>query len=407
MNISKNSTINLEYILNYALFISVFVLSYQIRGIITSSSLKNINIIAVVSIVVIILKAFNKINKKMLYIIMFAIVSCLYSQYLNNKSLKENIIILSCLVLPIFLLIKQIENENFKAIFKLYLTFFNLMTILLFVFAIIDKISGDMIANFFAGIFNDPYFLNGVKIESNLRYYSFMGHPLYNTQLFLMFYVLNICYKRNFHNTWNVTWVVIISILGIAFTASKTGIVLIIVCLVFMIPYRRKFIFLLCLLLIGLILIKVGLFDSLIYRFTTGTLTSGRNELWDILNSYNYFPIKFFSGYGSGFNSLYNDFVQGASMAFEYPIKLYALEYGILYTMILYSIIFIYPTVIFLRNRHYALLFNFMIIFLDVNTYNGIGLGIDIMLMYCVFVYMIINLSRYLKNNNNNPSVIN
>ena len=387
------------YQIHFILFVSVFVFSYQLRGYVLQGRLKSINLIAVISIIIIILfELYKNINKRMLLVILLISGVFFYSQLLNNKVLSENIVMLACIIIPLVLITITIKEQDFEEIFNLYLKFFNVLVGLLFIFAVIDKFTDNSIAKFLSDTINDTYFYNAVNYNADLRYYSFMGHPLYNTQLFLMFYILNVFAKKYFKMKTNMTWVIIISTLGIAFTASKTGFILLGVCLIFLNTYKKNRLFYYGIMFIFVVLLfRFGFFENLISRFTTGTLTSGRNEMWLILKDWNRFPIKILSGYGSGFNYLYNDYVQGASMAFEYPIRLFQLEYGVVFTILIYILIFLYPSFILLKNKHYRVFIGFMVIFADVNTYNGIGLGMDSMLMFCLYTYILINLSNYLK----------
>lgn len=383
--------------INLILFLGVFVLSFQFRGIFLQGNLKSMNIIATIAIVMLIVKYSSKSNPFYVLLFIYTILTMFISQYSNNKGIIETIVILLCILLPNYLILIDIPQDEFLDVFKLYIKFINIMTIFLIIFAVLDKITGASVAKFFAGIFRDRSFYNSVLSDGTNRYYSFMGHPLYNTQLFLMFYVINYCGNRYAKYGINMIIVSIISILGIGLCASKTGFILLIACLIFLRPVNNKWIYPIVLLAMVCGAMSMGIFDMLIYRLKTQTLTSGRNEVWKILEYNNLFPLKFWTGYGSGFNKIYNRYITLASAAFEYPIRLFALEYGILFSILIYIIIFIKPVFRILKNKQFILLISFGIIFADVNTYNGIGLGIDIMLMFSTYVYIIMNLSNYIK----------
>ncbi|NMF04833.1 hypothetical protein ACUH7Y_05390 [Clostridium beijerinckii] len=387
------------YNIHLMLFVGTFIISYQLRGIVASGKLQSINLIAIIAILIILFTLRKYLNYKLLMLILITLLLTIYSQEINGRSIVENFVIISCVLIPTLLNVITIrDKEKFKAILFLYLKIFNFIVALLLIFAVIDRFTNNYIAKAFAEIFNNQTFYDSVYSDANTRYYSFMGHPLYNAQLFLMFYILNVLANRYFGKKINGVLITIISLSGVAFTASKTAIILISISLLTLNTYSKSKKVLYCIVLAILVVIffKFGIFDNIIYRFTSGTLTSGRNEMWSILQDYNIFPIKFLSGYGSGFNSIYNSYVQGASMAFEYPIKLFQLEYGVLFTIFLYIIIFIYPLYTLIVRKHYTLIMSFIIVFLDVNTYNGIGLGMDIMLMFCVYTYIILNISNYL-----------
>lgn len=398
MLIKKNIIRNLYFIL----FFSVFIISYQIRGIFVSGKIQSLNILAIVAIFFIVFNKNTILKKRYIFFIGILTLSMIYSQSINNKSFMENMVVISCIIIPMSLIFIYINKIKFEKIFFLYVRYFNYIIIILFIFAIVDRISGDAIAKVFTSMFNDESFRTAVNSPNNIRYYSFMGHPLYNTQLFLMFYVINAIVKKYFPEKQKIkmSYVVLITVFGVLFTASKTGMALTLILLLFMAPYKnKKIVYLVLIFILLIILYKLGFFDNLIYRLTTQTLTSGRNEVWSILKQNDIFPIKFWYGYGSGFNNLYNYYIKGASMAFEYPIKLFQLEYGILNSIFIYIIIFIYPIYNIVKSRQWHIFIGFIVIFIDVNTYNGIGLGMDIMMMFCLFMNMILNLVNYLKVN--------
>lgn len=386
---------NTLYKLNIMLFLSLFVFSFQIRGIFFSGNLKSLNILALVSISLLFI--YNTKNNIIgIFILIFSALMMFISQYFNNKSIFEIVTVFNCIITPILLMYVNIKKDKFIEIFKLYVKFINVIVLLLIIFAIIDKFTNQSIIKFFAVILKDESFYNAVQNDSENRMYSFMGHPLYNVQIFLIFYVINYCSKKYIEYGINMLLVAIITILGISFCASKTGLVLLFVCLILLRPTKNKWFYPVIFLSIVVISLRLGIFDSVIYRFKTQTLTSGRNEVWDIVREYNLFPIGFWSGYGSGFNHEYNKYLQLASAAFEYPIRLFALEYGVLFSILISINLFIIPIVALCRGKNLTLIVSFLIIFFDVNTYNGIGLGMDIMLMFAVFVYMILNLNQYL-----------
>lgn len=383
------------YIIFSIMFFALYIFSYQIRGIIFSDKLKSINFIALLTIFLLLLKMKDKINYYLLSIISMLTVVMICSQLYNQKDIIEIFLIFSCIIAPLILITINLNRDNIKEIFLLNLKYFNFIVILLFIFAIVDKVTNDSIAKFLADIFNDSSFYSQVYSNNSLRYYSFMGHPLYNTQIFLTYYLLNYMAIDKFNKKTNKFLVMVVSISGIAFTASKTGILLILSSmLIFNLFKKYKISYYVIVIVMFTVLLNMGSFDNLIYRFSTGTITSGRNEMWNILENYNLFPIKFLTGYGSGFNSIYNNYIPKASMAFEYPIRLFQLEYGVLFTILMYIVILLYPVITLIKRKEYKLLLGFLIIFIDVNTYNGIGLGMDIMLMFAVYTCMILNLSR-------------
>lgn len=389
------------YKIHVIFFIGILLFSYQLRGIFFQGTIQHINLLSIISIILLIFNKYENINIKIIMIIMLTAIVGLYSQVLNGKSFIQIMFFLTCIIMPLILITFNINERKIEEIFLLFLKFFNFIVVLLFIFAVIDKITGNIIIKNFVSFLKDAGTYKYALTDSDLRYYSFMGHPLYNAQLFLMYYILNVLANKYFDKKINKIAIIIISLAGVAFTASKTGIVLIAFSMLYFNLFKKnRNLYYVLIIIVAIIFCKIGFFDSLIYRFINETLTSGRNEMWEILNQNNIFPIKFWTGYGSGFNSIYNDYVSGASMAFEYPVRLFQLEYGSFFTILLYTVILIYPIIVFLKRKQFSLLLAFIIIFVDVNTYNGIGLGMDMMLVLCVYIYIILNISKYIEDKN-------
>ncbi|WP_139376263.1 hypothetical protein [Clostridium chromiireducens] len=226
------------------------------------------------------------------------------------------------------------------------------------------------------------------------RLYSFMGHPLFNTELYLMFLVLNILYNKYLQQRKSPVWILVVPTIGLAFTGSKTGFVLLCVSVLLLFK-SSNIINKILLIMFGLIIaLKIGLFNTLIYRFTTGSLTSGRSEKWIEITSMNIFPIKFFTGYGNGFTFILNSYVDWASAAFEYPIRMFSLEMGIIMTIMIYLFIMVIPIIILMKRGHWDLLLSYLIVFADINTFNGIAILGDKMMILSLFIFLILNLSK-------------
>ncbi|WP_255993623.1 hypothetical protein [Clostridium perfringens] len=192
-------------------------------------------------------------------------------------------------------------------------------------------------------------------------------------------------------------WILIVSMIGISLTASKTGMILMVLATIFLFRNNNKVNKIILLLLVTFIAYKLGLFNSVIERFTEGSLTTGRSEKWIEVQAMGEFPIKFFTGYGNGFTFILNRYIDWASAAFEYPIRMFSLEFGVLTSVLIYYFIMIIPIITFIKRKQFFLGVSFMIIFVDVNTFNGLALNGDYMLIFCFFIFLIMNISNCIR----------
>ncbi|MPN23788.1 hypothetical protein SDC9_171181 [bioreactor metagenome] len=76
----------------------------------------------------------------------------------------------------------------------------------------------------------------------------------------------------------------------------------------------------------------------------------------------------------------------------EIPILMFLYEYGVLYTIILYLIMIIYPCYILLKNRRNLICLFVLLFFIFINSYNGIANGVGTLQLYTYMVMIFINI---------------
>lgn len=356
-----------------------------------------INYMAIIIILIIISRYTKRI--KIEYIVMIFLIQTyyLFSSFFYEKSLTDIILVSISFIIPLIIVFINVNENEFKRIFYNLLIILNIITISIVLIGIIEYLFNINIMIYLSKIMSPRIheLLSMRNSNEVYRMYSFMGHPLFNTEIILMFYVLNNIYSRYYKTILNNNLVALISLVGISLTASKTGLILIILSLLFL-NYKKFGLkrIILCILLF-FIIIKSGIFNNTINRFLEGGLTTGRESMWIRLQEYDWFPIKIFTGYGNNFTFIYNNYMSWASAAFEYPFRKLALEHGIFITLMEY-IPLLYPIITLIKRRHVFLLISYLILFIDVNTYNGLALNGDYMLIFCLFIFIIINMSKVL-----------
>jgi hypothetical protein len=137
--------------------------------------------------------------------------------------------------------------------------------------------------------------------------------------------------------------------------------------------------------------------NNLFERFKIGIeyndMSSGRNDVLKEVIRLGIKPNWVICG-GSGYSRQVTINAMTGASNFEYPFSMLVYDYGIIETSLIYVLIFIYPLMFFLRNRDYYILFNYLALFLYVNSYNGLAnLGTDSMMVLCFVVMLLINIS--------------
>lgn len=209
--------------------------------------------------------------------------------------------------------------------------------------------------------------------DSNVdRLWSFYGHPLYTTAMLLSFFSLNTVADRRGYRLIPVWLLIGTTTLGVLLCASKSGLIVLVALLFFW--YTRKPSHVIVVLSLAALALVFGGYDLVVSRFSLG-LTTGRVETWNLLVESNAMKdFQFFYGYGiNSMFTMYDNVISWASSAFEFPLLGYALSYGIIYTVILYCLIFLLPTLVFIKRKQWDLLVAFLGVFAFLNGFNAIS----------------------------------
>lgn len=87
--------------------------------------------------------------------------------------------------------------------------------------------------------------------------------------------------------------------------------------------------------------------------------------------------------------------------ALEYPPLRWAYLFGVWFSVVMCIILFLTPAMMILKNKNIKIFIVLIILILDVNSYNGITTQSDQMLLYCVSVFLLLNLSYAVRGNGN------
>jgi len=394
--VKKESRNNKVFIL---LLISLFIFSQEIREGILGNTFGIINVLSIFSVSYLFFNNFKELHKGKFILLYIIILIYIFTASLYEINLLTIIKCIISFMFPFILIITEVSKYTLKNIFKYTVIILNTIIVTITIIGILEITFNvninNYLSNFMSARTQEQIIGNNMK-ESTKRLYSFMGHPLFNAQLYLMFLILNILYNKYFISKRCPMWIIIIATIGISYTGSKTGFVLL--CISIMILIKSKHVMnKIILFILGMFAaFKVGLFDTLIYRFTAGSLTSGRTEKWNEIQSMNIYPLKFFTGYGNGFTFIFNSYVSWASAAFEYPFRMFSLEMGIMTTIMIYIFIMIIPLMALIKRKQWYLLLCYIIVFADINTFNGIALLGDKMMILSLFIFLILGLSKYI-----------
>lgn len=315
---------------------------------------------------------------------------------ISNKNLplgKTFAAVLNCW-LPFFLILYKVQKDKLKKLICGFLLAFDCFIVILLLSAIIEKITNGMLLHTVV----ETMVAHGFECKELItydsyssRFFSVWGHPLTNAVLFNIFFIVNDIYYRYVDKKYPKIVFFLIALAGVLLCAGKTALVVLIVYLVFTNWQDKRW-----LLIYGagiIIMYAIGAFDLVIQRFMGGSLTSGRIEMLTAYFDSGLYPFRFFYGYGTG--TTYLEEMYHFKAAFEFPLMMYSLDYGMVFAVIMVAAIYIYASYTFLKRKQIVGWIGYSLLYAQINTYNGICLqSHDICWIMCTFTLIMINIAR-------------
>lgn len=191
----------------------------------------------------------------------------------------------------------------------------------------------------------------------------------------------------------------IVSVIGIGFCGSKTGLILIAIEFALLYVNKKGIKYFILVAAAVYWAYGYGLLDTVIGRFLdgfkSGDLTTGRNTALALLMRNGYLHFNFLMGHAGA------DLSERMIAALEYPPLRWAYLFGVWFSVVMCIILFLTPAMMILKNKNIKIFIVLIILILDVNSYNGITTQSDQMLLYCVSVFLLLNLSYAVRGNGN------
>lgn len=236
------------------------------------------------------------------------------------------------------------------------------------------------------------------------RFCSWMGHELSICAIFLIGFVLEIIYRRTQNNEAPPYYYALLYGFGVAITASKSG--LLIYVAMFSIVYLSNIKYIIGAIVTATIVLYSGVLDFVFSRFSEGSLSTNRLETLQYVIKNHIVDFSIINGKGSQALVYLSSVSRGATSftaGFEFPILIYALEYGIVFAIIASIYLFFKPLYsIWKVSKDGIVLLTtiFMVVYL--NGYNALGLYHDEMYWYIIAIVAINSYLRSSKKGNAN-----
>lgn len=422
---------NIIYTLLITMFFSIFLFNDTFREIIYSAfniNLKiiglngNYNFLFIITFVTFIYKYLIKYNSLKLkdkfdYFILSLILVILILFIVQNIVISSPfgyILVYLLWFISAFIIISiKLEDSIIKKLFFNFVKYYNYLILLLLIFGIIDTIfKGNLqillAKNFIKSGIKDVM-INEHKVNI-YRLHSFLGHALTTTLYFIVFFVLNNIKSWYFKESINSYIINIVTFIGVILSGSKIGFVLALILILFMpdIKVNNKLLYYSTILFSGLLSLFLPFVkNNLVRRFkialSRGDITNGRFKALNRLFTIDVEKPKVLIGYGYNYSRIITDKLRTSN--FEMPIIMLAYDYGIIATILIYIILYIYPAYIFIKNKTYYIFAGYTFIFLFLNTYNALAVASDNILVLAFIIMILNNLSNYINKHRSNGKV--
>lgn len=361
-----------------------------------NSMISEYNIIYIILSIILFYKLAVYKKLKIIWFIILFVFWSISIGFNSNFDLISKIRVIFFLLFPLYLCI-----ENFFEIkyINKFLVIYNKIIIIILLFGLIDFFMHGNLMNYSVSILNKYPLKNLMYQERSwevYRYYSFIGHPLTNATYFLFYLIINFSYGIKEKFITNPILIIIIGLLGLLISGSKTAILigLVFIILMYGMGGRRKIINSFLILLIILILLNTTFFkDILLTRFKTaidsGDITTGRSLLIDFLKSSSYVEKPKILALGLGVSRKVAVSLGGNILNFEYPLIMFLYDFGYLGTIIIYIYMILIPIIKGFLSKNFVYIVSIIAMFIMVNTNNGIANISDSTVLYGIFIFIL------------------
>lgn len=346
----------------------------------------------------------KNINIKKLFLCLLFFLITILSDLIYGVTVERFIIYFCMNTIPLLLLCIDWNNVNIsvnslKKIIKIY----NIFIILITIMYILDLFTSCKIMKFIAGNFV-PYVLQWLPQDGQslfgMRYATFLGQYLHTSYIYIVFYLLNSYFNSKVDKNNQILknyLIIIISIIGVLSSGSKVGFLLLTLSMI--IFNAKKVKAMISLILLTLVLYFFGAFNLLLNRLQNESFSTGRFEFWEKFLTSGFYKIRLFFGLGDCFSQNIQNTLGRWVMEIvqELPFVIMLYKEGIVGTLIFILLLYVSP-ILNIKNDIMAK-FSITVLFLVINSYNGVLVTPDTLILYIFSTILIMLISSYKKSN--------
>ena len=329
-----------------------------------------------------------------LLVALFAMESLMLPEFTATSEVKY----IYATILPIYILYSVVDDDDIICYTKLFSRLLTVASTIVVICGLMDMFLGVGIGNSIAIFTNAASLIESIRQG---RMVSYFGHPLLTAEIMILTFsfntLVNYCIEKK--SIFYTVYYSLISVIGIGMCGGKTGLVLIAVEFALLYVNKKGLKYFIIVAAAVYWAYGYGLLDTVIGRFIAGF------ESGDITTGTNTALLRVIQGGVLRFNLLIGHAGMNLSermiAALEYPPLRWAYLFGVWFSVLMCVVLFAIPAIKILKNKNIKIFIVFLILVLDVNSYNGITTQSDQMLLYCVSVFLLLNLSYAVRGNGN------
>ena len=329
-----------------------------------------------------------------LLVALFAMESLMLPEFTATSEVKY----IYATILPIYILYSVVDDDDIICYTKLFSRLLTVASTIVVICGLMDMFLGVGIGNSIAIFTNAASLIESIRQG---RMVSYFGHPLLTAEIMILTFsfntLVNYCIEKK--SIFYTVYYSLISVIGIGMCGGKTGLVLIAVEFALLYVNKKGLKYFIIVAAAVYWAYGYGLLDTVIGRFIagfeSGDITTGRNTA--LLHVIQGGVLRFNLLIGHAGMNLSERMIA----ALEYPPLRWAYLFGVWFSVLMCVVLFAIPAIKILKNKNIKIFIVFLILVLDVNSYNGITTQSDQMLLYCVSVFLLLNLSYAVRGNGN------
>ncbi|WP_291735079.1 hypothetical protein [Clostridium sp.] len=408
--ISQNKIIKKQHVLLLILFIYTFFYTDIVKEIIIQNFGINVKLSPIMPILIIYCAFKYGRNLFIFWIVLIICSLVLLTGVYRGISISTLFRTFNTTLIP--LVIIGIKIYNPRELINKFIKIFNYMVVIYVLIGCMDYITHGFFLKILNILLKNSYYNKAIAYDLSVgifRWFSLFGHPLTNSLYMIIFLGLNITYRNIYKEKYyNIYIIYAIALIGSILSNSKFGIIItIIILIVNIMNEKNKIIYITSLIIGGIITINTSYFEkNVIIRFKSailnGDITNGRMTVLSSLLNYNLYKINYFIGNGMSSSDVIVKLIFGSNSGLsnmEIPILMFLYEYGVLVTILMYLIMILYPIFILINARKIFAISIVVIIFLFINSFNGMATGTGTLQVYIFTIMLILNMQKVHSNN--------